>query len=686
MIENYRNKEISWLHFNERVLQEAECEDVPLLERIRFLGIFSNNQDEFFRVRVATLRRISIFGKKATTFTGEDPNEILKEIQRIVLNQGLRFNSIYNKILKKLEQEKVFIINEKQLDKEQGEFVRQYFIKEIRSKLIPIMLGQSDEFPYLKDDAIYLAITLVQKESGKVKYALIKIPSDILPRFLILPEKNGKKYIILLDDIIRYELKDIFYIFDFDEVTANTIKLTKDAELDISDDLSESTLRKISKSLSKRKKGDPVRFVYDGNIPEDLLNYIVGNLNLSRADALIPGGRYHNFKDFMNFPLFGDTYRYEPLPPIPHPDISYQTGMLRAIREKDILLYFPYHSFDTFIDLLREASIDPKVKEIKITLYRLAKNSSVINALINAARNGKVVTAVVELQARFDEEANIYWSNRLKEEGVKVIYGVHDLKVHAKLCLISRKEKNALNHYACIGTGNFNEDTTSVFSDIILLTFDKRLTNEVYQVFEFFEKNYKIGKFKHLLLAPFFFRNKIISLIETEIINARNGKKAYIHLKLNSLVDDKIISKLYEAAEAGVEIKLNVRGMFSMLPDLFKNINAIGIIDRYLEHARIFVFCNNEKEKVFIGSADLMKRNLDSRVEVICPIYDKHAKENLKAMIDIQWADNVKARILDNELKNERAQSGEIENRSQITFYKYLKKRAKRKKVSLPSS
>ncbi|MBT3300967.1 MAG: polyphosphate kinase 1 [Bacteroidetes bacterium] len=682
MTDNYRNKEISWLHFNERVLQEAECEDVPLLERIRFLGIFSNNQDEFFRVRVATLRRISILGKKLTTVTGEEPAHILKEIQQIVLNQGLRFDTIYSNIRKKLEEEQVFIINEKQLDTEQGEYVRDYFIKEVRPKLIPIMLGQSEEFPYLKDDAIYLAVSLFKRETEKLKFAVIQIPSDILPRFLILPEKNGNKYIILLDDIIRFELRDIFYIFDYDEVTAHTIKLTKDAELDISDDLSESTLRKISKSLSKRKLGEPVRFVYDAKIPDELLNYLVANLNLGRVDAMIPGGRYHNFKDFMDFPLLGKAYRYEALPPLVHPDISYQTGMLRAIRERDIMLYFPYHSFDTFIDLLREASIDPKVEEIKITLYRLAKNSSVINALINAARNGKTVTAVVELQARFDEEANIYWSSRLKEEGVKVIYGVNDLKVHSKLCLITRKERSALNYYACIGTGNFNEDTTSIFSDLMLLTFDKRITMEVSQVFEFFEKNYKIGSFKHLMLAPFFFREKLNSLIDTEIRNAKKGQKACIHFKLNNLVDDEIILKLYEAAEAGVEVKLNIRGMFSLLPDQKENIDAIGIIDRYLEHARIFLFCNNGKEKLFIGSPDLMKRNMDYRVEVVCPIYDKQTKDNIKAMIDIQWRDNVKARILDNNFKNELKVTDDKDIRSQVEFYNYLKTRSKRKRTN----
>jgi polyphosphate kinase len=680
MIDHYRNKEISWLKFNERVLQEAESEEVPLLERIRFLGIFSNNQDEFFRVRVATLRRLSSLGKKATVFSGENPDEILRQIQAIVLQQHKRFEAAYVSIRNRLEKENVYIINEKQLDQEQGEFVNQYFIKEVRSKLIPIMLGQSEKSPNLKDDAIYLAVSLINRKTSKIKYALIQIPSDTLPRFLILPEKNKKKYIIILDDVIRYELHDIFYIFDFDVINAYTIKVTKDAELDISDDLSESTLRKISKSLTKRKEGDPVRFVYDSEIPSEFLDYLLSHFKFSLTDTMIPGGRYHNFKDFMNFPLIGKRYRYKPLPPINHPDISYHTGILKTIQEKDIMLYFPYHSFDNYIDLLREASIDPRVEEIKITLYRLAKNSSVINALINAARNGKQVTAVVELQARFDEEANIYWSNRLKEEKVKVIYGVHGLKVHAKLCLISRKEKGILNHYGCIGTGNFNEDTTNVFSDLMLLTFEKKITHEVSQVFEFFEKNYKIGDFKHLLVAPFYLRDRLYQLIDQEIEHAKAGKEAYVHLKLNNLVDDKIVYRLYEAADAGVQIKLNIRGMFSLMPEYSPRINAIGIIDRFLEHARIFAFCNGGQPVVYFGSADLMKRNMDHRVEVLCPVYDRETKENILKMLNIQWQDNTNARILDNDLNNERKGKEGRSIRSQIAFYRYLQQRLRLKK------
>ncbi|MFC2114198.1 polyphosphate kinase 1 [Bacteroidota bacterium] len=680
MSEIFNNKEISWLYFNERVLQEAENEEVPLLERIRFLGIYSNNLDEFFRVRVATLKRLSKLGKKTKTIIGDDPNQLLKEIHQIVLTLRNRFDESYKQIRKSLEKENFFIINEKELDEEQGKFVQNYFHSVVRPKLIPIMLGQSEDFPALKDDAIYLAISLIKNTSSKAKYSLIQIPSHVLPRFLVLPDKGRNKYIILLDDVIRYGLNDIFYIFDFDEITAHTIKLTKDAELDISDDLSESVIRKVSNSLKKRKEGEPVRFVFDQDIKKEFLDYLTSRLNFKTEDAIIPGGRYHNFKDFMNFPLVGKEYRYEPMPPVPHPEISFHQSILTTIKKKDVMLYFPYHSFDIFIDLLREASIDPKVTEIKITLYRLAKNSSVINALINAARNGKAVTAVVELQARFDEEANIIWSERLKDEGVRVIYGVHDLKVHAKLCLINRREKKDILSYACIGTGNFNEDTTSIFSDLLLFTFNQKITSEVNRVFEFFEKNYKIGVFRHLMLSPFYFRSRMVRMIENEINNARDGKKAVITFKLNNLVDDEIIKKLYEAAMAGVQVRLNIRGMFSLLPnlpELRNNIETMAIIDRFLEHTRIFVFHNNGDEKYFISSADLMRRNLDYRVEVICPIYDKEIQQELKTFLDIQWKDNTKARILNNDFSNDDREIGRGENiiRSQFEFYNYLKQK-----------
>jgi len=497
------NKEISWLYFNERVLQEAENPVNPLRERIQFMGIYSNNMDEFFRVRVATLKRLDALGKQGFSILGADPKKILKEIQIIVLHQRDRFNKLFEEIVSELEKENIFIINETQLDEEQSEFVYKYFIEQVRPKLIPFMLGFSGKFPILKDDAIYLAIKM-QLQTKKTQYALIQIPADSLSRFLILPKKCQKNYIILLDDIIRFGLKDIFYIYDYSHISAHVVKLTKDAELDISDDIIESYVKKVSMGIKKRVTGLPVRFVYDRNIPEDLLDFLIRKLKFTKDAAIISGGRYHNFKDFMDFPSIGrKELRYQKITPIPHKDISHHGGVLSAIKRKDILLQFPYNGFYYFIDLLREAAIDPDVKEIKITLYRLAKNSSVVNALINAANNGKNVTAIVELQARFDEEANIYWSNKLIEQGVKVIFGVNNLKVHSKLCLISRQEGKSLTLFSCIGTGNFNEATSNVFSDVFLLTADKRITNEVVKVFEFFNKNYKIDHFRHLLVAPF---------------------------------------------------------------------------------------------------------------------------------------------------------------------------------------
>jgi len=674
------NKEISWLYFNERVLQEAENPEVPLLERVKFMGIYSNNLDEFFRVRVATLKRLTLLGKKALNIIGEDPKIILKSINNIVLEQTNRFDKSFEQIIKDLRKHNIYIVNEKQLDQEQGEFVSNYFHKEVRPKLIPIMLGQSSEFPDMKDDAIYLAVSLSNKSTGKTNYSLIQIPSDVLPRFLLLPQKGLRKFIILLDDIIRYRLKDIFYVFKYDEITANVVKLTKDAELDISDDVTESYIRKLTTSLKQRKEGSPVRFIYDQHIPKDLLNLFIRKLSLSDLDAIIPGGRYHNFKDFMSLPNIGNSdLKYPPLPPLQHElSANIKKGILKQIRDKDMLMHFPYHSFITFIDLLREAAIDPKVAEIKITLYRLAKNSSVINALINAAKNGKTVTAVVELQARFDEEANIYWSNKLTEEGVKVIYGVQGLKVHAKLCLITRKENKKNIYYACVGTGNFNEDTTSIFSDLLLYTYDRRITSEVARVFDFFDKNFKISPFRSLLVSPFYLRKRFIRLINTEIQNAKKGKNAYIYLKLNNLVDDEIIIRLYEAAKAGVKITLNVRGMFSALPDspeLKNNIESFAIIDRFLEHARIFVFCNDGDEKYYISSADLMRRNLDNRIEVLCPVFDKELQKEIHTFLEIQQKDNQSTRILDNTFSNKYRQNGHKELRAQRAFYEYLEKK-----------
>jgi polyphosphate kinase len=678
MSKTYIPKEISWLSFNERVLQEAENKEVPLIERFKFLGIYSNNLDEFFRVRVATLKRLSQLGEKSREVLGYNPKATLKKIQEIVLLQNTRFEKIYSSLIQELEKHKIHIVNEKQLNPEQAEFVKNFFINELRSRLMPFLIEKDADLPNLTDDAIILAIVLRKKKTDEKRYAILEIPTNVIPRFIVLPEIGDEKYIIYLDDIIRYGLKDIFYIFDFDEFSAYTIKLTKDAELEIADDISESYIEKLSKSLHQRKLGTPVRFIYDRKMPDDLLKILKKKLNFGPNDVVVPSDRYHNFKDFMRFPNLGKKkFYHEPLVPIPHRDIQPGKSILSAVKKKDIMLLFPYHSFDHFIDLLREASIDPSVTSIQITLYRLARNSSVINALLNAARNGKSVTTVVELQARFDEEANILWGNKLMDEGVKVIYGVPGLKVHSKLLLITRVINDVTQRYAAIGTGNFNEDTARIYTDNLLLTTELKITNEVHKAFNFFNVNYKKDNYYHLVLSPFSLRNKINLLIENEIKNAKAGKKAYIHLKLNNITDFEIINNLYEASSAGVNIKLIVRGMNSLVPgikEVSENIKAIGIVDRFLEHSRFMIFRNGGKEEIFISSADLMTRNLDHRIEVTCPIFDKNIKNELIQIFEILWNDNVKARKLDASLSNKFVKPGKKEYRSQVEVYNYLKK------------
>ncbi len=653
----YINREISWLSFNERVLQEAEDPEVPLIERIKFIGIFSSNLDEFFRVRVGTLLRMVKAGIKSKAMFGGKPKKILNEIYNIVVSQRKKFEQIFEELLNELEKAKIFIINEKQLNTGQKKYVQSYFEQHVRPGLVPIMLDTLPKFPNLKNQVIYLAIYLKKnKKQGGIKYALIEIPTDDCPRFIVLPKIDEKIYIILLDDVIRYGLKDIFSIFDFDSIEAYTIKLTRDAELEIEDDVTKSTFEKISKSIKQRQKGQPVRFVYDDKIPDDLLKFFLKNNHLEDFENLIPGGRYHNAKDFMNFPDVGSSeLRYEKFYPLPHKRVKNQQDMFTTIREGDILFHYPYQSFDYVIDLLREAAIDPKVTSIKMTLYRVAKHSNVVNALINAIRNGKAVTVLMELQARFDEESNIYWTQRLKEEGAHMIGGVPGLKVHSKLCHISRKEQGKLKSYSIIGTGNYNESTARLYSDHALFTADKHLTNEVNRVFVFLDNNYKTHNYKHLIVSPFFMRKRFIKLIKNEIQNAQMGKQAYIYIKLNSLVDRELINKLYEASSAGVKIKIVVRSICSLIPGisgLSENIEAFSIVDKYLEHSRIFVFCNNGDEKFYISSADWMIRNLDNRVEVAAPIYEKNIQNELKTFFELQFKDNKKARIINDKQNN----------------------------------
>ncbi len=670
-------KEISWLSFNHRVLQEADNRSVPLIERLKFLGIYSNNLDEFFRVRVATLKRLSNLNTKADSILGYNPETTLKEINRIVLKQRVFYEAIYKRLISDFEKENILFINEKQVNDTQAQFVKEYFNSKLKPILMPFFIKPDTQHGSLKDDAVYFAITIIPaKKNKKIRYAIMQLPTRDLPRFITLPSDKNEKCYIFLDDIIRFGLKELFSIFNFSEIQAHTIKLTKDAELDIIDDISDSYVENVSRSLGQRKKGDPVRFIYDREMPESLLNQITEKLYLTGEDTLIPGGRYHNLKDFINFPDPGvPEYRFPPMPYIKHRDFEKGKSILATIRKKDILLYYPYYSYDTFIDLLREASIDPAVKDIKITLYRIGKGSSVVNALINAVKNGKRVTAVVEIQARFDEEANIYWSNIMREEGVKVIFGIPGLKVHAKICLITREKNGKAQRYACIGSGNFNEQNAKVYTDHLLFTSDTKITNEVNKVFGFLEKNYKRPNYYHLIVAPIYSRNRISRLIINETQNALNGKKAFIYFKLNNIVDKEISNLLYQASNAGVDVKLNIRGMFALktgIRNKTDKIKAIGIVDKFLEHSRIMIFHNDGDEKCFITSGDLMTRNMERRVEVACPIFDKDIQQELKDIFDIQWNDNVKARILDKDLTNNIAKNNKSPLRAQFKIYEYL--------------
>ncbi len=671
----HKNKEESWLSFNERVLQEAEDKSVPLIERLRFLGIYSNNRDEFFRVRIAGLRRLVNLKKKELKTLTQKPEATLKTLQKIVVKQEARFQKTYAKIISELEKEKIHILSDTQIKEEHIPYLNHLFKNEIRPQLVPIMLGNQIDFPWLKDRVSYLAFHL-SGVKHKAQFALIELPSKKIGRFFELPSVEDKKYLILLDDIVRFFAPQIFQIFDFKNFDAYSIKVTRDAELDLDDDISKSIIDKLSKSIKNRTTGDPVRFVHDKKISKPLLNYILQRIDFDQSSYVISTGRYHNYRDFMRFPSLGKTkLLHQKQNPIPHKYLEGQKSYLNTIEKKDILLYYPYHDFSYLINLLREAAIDPEVTKIKINLYRVAENSMIVNTLINAVRNGKEVLAVIELKARFDEEANIEWSEKLQEEGVRVIFGVQGLKVHAKLILIEKKKKRTPIRYAHIGTGNFNEKTAHIYTDISLLTAHKGITSEVERVFDFFENPYKVKRYSHLFVSPFTTRRKFLSLIDNEIRNAQKGREAYIILKVNNLVDKELIEKLYEASDFGVKIKLIVRGMCGIIASqkkLSEQISAISIIDKFLEHTRIAIFCNNKNELQFISSADWMARNLDNRVEVTVPIYDSKIKKLLKKITEIQLSDNVKARIIDKDFTNKyKKQTGKA-IRSQNQVYQYL--------------
>ncbi|WP_339840648.1 polyphosphate kinase 1 [uncultured Maribacter sp.] len=681
----YVNREISWLWFNERVLQESADKNVPLIERLRFLGIFSNNLDEFFKVRYATVKRIVEAGKNGkSVLGGEKAKDLLEEITKIVIDQQTKSLVILKQIEHELEGKNIFILKETELNESQKEFVKAYFLKEVSPQLMTIILNELTRFPTLKDTAAYLAVKMVIKSDNSKKekrYALIEIPKGI-DRFVVLPDEGDKSFIIILDDLIRYCLDNIFTMFEYESISAHMVKITRDAELDMDNDLSKSFIEKISSSVEHRKIGDPVRFVYDKSISRDTLAFLKEKMNIEDTDSVIPGGRYHNRRDYMGFPSLGrKDLLYDKIIPLPVKGLSIEGSILESIAKKDYLQYTPYHTFTYILKFLREAALDPKVRTIKITVYRLASNSQVAASLINAVKNGKQVTVQIELQARFDEEANIEYAEQLQAEGVKLIFGVPGLKVHSKICLIEREEGDDIKRYGFISTGNFNESTARIYTDYTLFTAHEPILKELNKVFDFFETTYKINKYKHLIVSPHYTKNAFMKLIDVEIANAILGKEAYIKIKMNSFTSYKMVDKLYEASRAGVKIQLIIRGICCLVPGIkgmSENIEAISVIDKFLEHTRLFAFANGGNTKMYISSADWMTRNLDYRVEVGCPIYDEDIKKELMDSFEICWNDNMKARIFNEKQDNAYRKTTPPKIRSQFATYDYYAKDLKK--------
>jgi polyphosphate kinase len=670
-------RELSWLSFNARVLQEAADEDVPVIQRLRYLGIFSNNLDEFFRVRVAEVRRLV---SVATGTSKQQAQDLLEAIQRGVVRLQREFERVYTGVLKDLGARHIYLINEQQLDSNQSAFVQDYFTHTVLPELEPILLRRDQPIPVLNDESIYLALDILS--GGSYNYAVVEVPTDRLPRFVEIPRRKGQgksRVFIVLDNIMRTCLPQMFRgVFPIDAAAAYCFKFSRDAELEIDPDITESLIEKMQSSLKQRRRADAVRFVYDETMPQRLLEQLSASFGFGKYDSMIPGGRYHNSKDFIGFPKIGPKYlELKPLPQVRIPRLDEPGSLFDSIKAKDVFLYYPYHPFDYVIDLLKTAALDPGVMTIKICLYRVAKDSRVIDALVNAAQNGKRVLAVVELAARFDEAANIGWAQRLTESGIQVIFGIPGLKVHSKLLLIERREGRSLRYYSHIGTGNFNEKTAKLYTDFTLLTYDQNIGKDVYDVFDFLQYNYKRPQYRLLLVSPHTARSGLMELIENEIADARSGYRAAMTLKCNNLVDTELVNKLYEASAAGVEVRLIVRGMCSLLPGvagISDNIRGISIVDRYLEHPRAYIFYNRGKPKYLIGSGDLMTRNLDYRVEALCPILDEAAQKIIQDVLDQQWYDNVKARIIDQHQTNRFVTSEKKAPRirSQETIHRYL--------------
>lgn len=679
--EVFIDRELSWLQFNARVLQEAADKNTPLVEKIRFLGIFSNNQDEFFRVRVASIQRKARIKIKGSESEAEAANQLLKKVFEVVRKQQKQFMAIFRKIVIELNSQGIFILDENSIsDPIHIEFIKNFYVTSLRSHIFPVMLNTYDESAVLKDENTYLAVLCKNSNTQAEDYALIEVPTFDLPRIILLPNLNDNNtYLIIIDDVIRYFLNNIFSMLDYDVFSAYTVKITRDAELDIDNDESKSFIDRIEESLKQRNTGNPVRFIYDRSIPEKLLNVIQQKLKIFKQDAVVYGGKYHNFKDFMDFPLVGDVKNiYSPQPPLPHPDLNNAKRILDVLDEKDVMLMFPYQSFHYIIDFLREASINPDVRSIKMTVYRLAPNSKVMNALINAARNGKSVTVFMELQARFDEKLNIYWSAKLKQAGVRILHSIPGLKVHSKLIQVRKIVDDTDTFYTLVGTGNFNEITSKIFSDCILMTSDSSIGQDVRNVFSIFDTVYRPQTFKSLFVSPFTTRKFIKKQIRRLIYAAQSGQESRCIIKLNNLVDKEIISMLYLASQSGVKIDLIIRGICVLVPGVpgvSENITAISIVDRYLEHSRVLYFNIDSKEEFYISSADWMQRNLDTRIEVVCPIFDPKIQKDLLYLLNLQLNDNHKARLHDAKFPNLHKKNDLPKVQTQTDFYKYCLKK-----------
>ena len=673
----YLERDISWMYFNERILQEATREHVPLLERMSFLGIYSNNLDEFFRVRMASQSRIAECTDRSAARESEHAKKVIKQINKLNAQYAKAYSKAVDEVTEALRRENIFLVTDTELTPEQQDFIHDYYHSKLSGLIVPVWFSAIKMLDYENDEDIYLAVKVTRHEPRTVSdYAFLELPVAQCGRFVRLPDHEGKSYLMYLDDAVRHCLPFIFEGLGYTGYEAYTFKFTRDAEMEIDNDLRTGMLQKISKGVKSRKRGEPLRVLYDARMPKDLLKRVLRKLDLDSLDTVLAGGRYQNHKDFMKFPDCGrGDLRYPAWPPILKRELDGPESLIRRIQEKDRFLHVPYHSFDSFIRLLQEAAVSKEVDSIKMTLYRLAKESKVVKALIGAARNGKKVTVVIELLARFDEASNINWSKRMQEAGIKVVFGVEGLKVHSKLVHIGMKRGTDV---ACISTGNFHEGNARTYTDCMLMTASRRLVKDVDSVFSFIERPYSPIRFKELLVSPNEMKNKFVTLINNEIKNKKSGKPAYIKIKINHITDPVMVEKLYEASRAGVDIDLLVRGNCSLvtgIPDVSDHIRIHGIIDRYLEHSRIFVFAAGGEERVFIGSADWMTRNLDHRVEVVTPIYDPAIKEEMKRIVDYGFRDTLQARIVDGEGKNLfcEAPEGEPPFRSQEALYEYYR-------------